>query len=243
MHFLGFWNSTFLFFRQIFSSFFLIFVITNICFAQNEIITIGVTEFQNNSISDKNEIDAIKKGLPQIIITAFTRIQNLKILDRTQLEKILKEQAIDQTGFTERESLQKVGTLSGAKFLILGSFLKDFNENIRIDCRIVNTESGETIKAEEITGAFEDIFELTEELSLKLLDDLEIDFTKEEDTLKQSFNGCSYQDMLSYSLALTEIDRGNNKEAEAILKNVIADCPEFIAANELLKEIRIEVKE
>ena len=48
--------------------------------------------------------------------------------------------------------------------------------------------------------------------------------------------------MLSYSFALTEFDRGNDKEAEEILKNVIADCPEFIAANELLKEIRIEVK-
>ena len=60
---------------------------------------------------------------------------------------------------------------------------------------------------------------------------------EEDKDLQQSLTGCSFQNMLSYSLALTEIDLGNKKYAKKILETLISDCSEFTTAFQLLEEI------
>ncbi len=212
------------------------------CYSQNNTKTIAVLEFQNNSLIKSPELNGLTKGLPSMFINAFSGIKNLKIIDRSILNKILEKQALNQTGLFEKDSLQKVGKLIGANYLILGSLIKGISGDIRIDCRIVNSESGEIINAEEVTGEIDDIFEISEDICKKLLENLDVKFSDEEENiLEKSFKGCSHESLISYSLALSDIDSGDYKKAKEILEAVLVDCPDFIAAKELLDKANLHL--
>jgi len=245
MNILCCWNSITSFFFTKLLIILLLLILNNpdFCLAQDELKDIAVLEFQDNSIIKNQEIQKLRSGLPSLFMNALSTINNVQIIDRRKLKKILEEQALIQSGILKEDSFLKIGKLTGANFLILGSFLIGMNEDIRIDCRIVDSESGEIIKAEEVNGKTDDFFELAQNLTFKLLDDLDIKINKEEaNTIQLSLKGCSFQNMISYSLALTEIDLGNKKNAKEILQSVISECSEFSIAKELLEEIQLDEK-
>jgi len=235
-----FWNSLINFCKKILEVILIILIVlssTNLCLAQDSLKTIAVLDFQNNSIVENKNIKTLEKGLSAILISVFSNIPNLEVVNRSRLSEIFKRLAIVQSGMLEKTKLEKIAKLSGAQYFVLGSFIKGFDDDVRIDCRIVNTENGEIIKSEEITGNFEDIFELTNDLCHELLGNLNIELTdKENESIDQSLKGCTPENLISYSLALVEMDAGNKKNAKEILEKLTNDCPGFKAANDLLQE-------
>ena len=70
----------------------------------------------------------------------------LEIVDRTQLNKILKEQALSFSGVIDPAAVKKVGQLAGVDALIAGT-ITDLEDTIRLTLKIIATDTGSLVSA------------------------------------------------------------------------------------------------
>lgn len=98
---------------------------------------------------------AIGTLIPDQLIGSLSRTGRAHMIERTQIENILREQKFQMTGAVDNNTAVKIGNLLGAEALVLGSAAKA-GRHYQINTRLVDTESGailatayEEIPAEE----------------------------------------------------------------------------------------------
>jgi hypothetical protein len=96
---------------------------------------------------------------------------------------------------------------------MLGSFMRDMSEDMRIDTRLVDVESGSVLKAEEASGNAKKIFKLTKNLTYKILDDLNIAPAGSEKKRIESTDQVAFDALMVYSEGLELLDKGDKAAA------------------------------
>ena len=74
----------------------------------------------------------------------------LKIVERSQLEALIREIQIGEGGLLNPETTQKLGNVSGVKALAVGT-ITEIGDRIRINARLVATDTGRTVSAAAVT--------------------------------------------------------------------------------------------
>jgi len=141
--------------------------------------TIAVLDFSNNSLMDREKYESLSGGLAEIMITELSKVKSLQFVERQKINELIKEMQLAQSGLVSEDSGVQVGKLLGAKYLVFGSYMV-FNKKIRVDVRIVEVETGLTVKAEEVTDKAKNMFKVIKKLSEKILKNLNVKLSKEE---------------------------------------------------------------
>jgi len=92
--------------------------------------------------------NALTKSMQEKLVTAFTSM-GMKVVERSQLERVLKEQKLGYSGLVDLSSAKKIGKLLGAEGLLLGT-ISDLGDKITINARMVDIETGKAISASEV---------------------------------------------------------------------------------------------
>lgn len=130
-------------------------------------VTLAILDFQNTS--NLEELNYLEKAIPQLLITNLMVSKKITLIERSQLEKLIEEHQLNQSGVIDEKTATRIGKLSGANHLLLGTIFKS-NEQIRIDARILETESGRIIFAEKvITSENIDLIDTIDELGRLIL--------------------------------------------------------------------------
>ncbi len=151
--------------------------------------TIAILYFDNNSIADRDKLEPLKKGLADMFITEFSKIGAFEVVERERLEQITSELALQQTGVMDASTVQELGKLLGARYLVFGGFVNMFGGKMRIDLRIVEVESGLTIRAEEETAEQDEMFEMVKDLTRKVSDYFKVELSKADKKRLKSDTG------------------------------------------------------
>ena len=99
-------------------------------------------------------IDFEGKGVPQTEASALTdrlrteiiNLGNKKVVERGEMDEILKEQGFQQSGCVTSECMVEVGRLLGANQIVGGSISKVGN-TFSVNARIIDLETGEIINS------------------------------------------------------------------------------------------------
>jgi TolB-like protein len=176
--------------------------------------TIAILYFENNSVVDKDKLDPLKKGLADMLITEMSKIKGLKVVERQRIQSVVEELNLGESDLVDKGTSQKMGKLLGAKVLLFGGFSNLFGDKLRIDARIVATETGLTLKAEEETGDLDQFLTMLKSLVKKISDDLEVKLSSvEEDQLGSAKDG-KFNGYVTYAQALNLEDNGHKLEKE-----------------------------
>lgn len=70
-----------------------------------------------------------------------------RVVDRQQIDSVLKEQAFQQTGCTSQECAVQVGKILGVRKMIVGRVTKIEEEMWQVSAQMVDAESAETVRA------------------------------------------------------------------------------------------------
>ncbi len=176
--------------------------------------TIAILYFDNNSVVDKDKLDPLKKGLADMLITEMSKIKSLKVVERQRIQSVVDELNLGETDLVDKGTSQKMGKLLGAKVLFFGGFSNLFGDKLRIDARIVATETGLTLKAEEETGDLDQFLSMLKSLVKKISDDLEVKLSSAEaDQLGTTKDG-KFNSYVTYAQALNIEDNGHKLEKE-----------------------------
>jgi TolB-like protein len=211
------------------SKFFLILLaMTASVFAYEPAPTLAVLDFENNSFFKPEEVQSLSKGLAQILITELNRSGAIQVVERQKLRSLMDELKLAQSGVTSEQGSLQVGKMIGARHLVFGGFMVMMDDKIRIDVRIVEVETGLTIKAGEATGKTKDILSLVQKLSAKILKDLDIRLTQNAETPGK----IGIEALKLFSKGIEFEDRGEKAKALECYRAALDKEPDFQQAKD-----------
>ena len=219
--------------------------------------TIAILDFNNNSIVDKDRLEPLRKGLADILITEISAIDAFRVVERDKLREVVMELEFGQSELVDPSTAQKMGKLLGAQNLLFGGFVHSSGDNIRIDVRIVEVETGRTIKAVERRGELDELFELVEELSTDITEFFAVELS-DADRQRQSdrAHAETFDATLTYSQAIDYEDLARQYEAQGkadqakamygkaldLLTKTLSASPNFTDATLKAESIRTHLK-
>lgn len=199
--------------------------------------TLAVLDFDNNSIINVEAYASLSRGLSQMLITALDAVQSIQIVERQKLSALIDEIKMAQSGLGSDAAIRQIGQMSGAKHLVFGSYMVTYDDKIRIDVRLVEVETARTVRAEEVTGKTKKILDLIDQLSLKFIENLNIELSNSEKNQLKEASDIPMQAIVAYSQGLIHEDQNQEKEAYLSYQNALKIAPNFREAENRLKAL------
>jgi tetratricopeptide (TPR) repeat protein len=106
--------------------------------------------------------------LAEMLTTALINSGSYRIIERQQLEKVLEEQALGQSGALDSETAVVVGKIMSLDAVVVGS-ISALTNVLEADARILNVETGEAIAATHARAASaDDLRQIAEALAQEI---------------------------------------------------------------------------
>jgi tetratricopeptide (TPR) repeat protein len=196
--------------------------------------TVAVLPFEN--LNQDSTYDVLSRGMCESLITGLSSIQSLTLVERAQVEKALKEQALGLTGAVDEKSAPKTGQLLGAKYVVMGSYQVIGNQ-VKITARFVNAETGEIdpSKSVSVTGKYpNEVFDLQNQIASKLVTSFNVAASKAETdqmaaSLKSPGNFTAYELFVKGRNAMLLGTEAGYQEAVAYYRKAIELKPDYAA--------------
>jgi len=118
---------------------------STVTIAEKDKFKIAVMEFKSLNPGTKNT--SLGSMIAEMFTTEVVNNNSFKIVEREQLNKVLGELQIGQSGVLDTTDAQKLGKILGAGAIIAGSVMK-MGDSLRIDSRIIQVETGIIVSAE-----------------------------------------------------------------------------------------------
>lgn len=122
---------------------------------------VAVLYFENQG---NPELEPLKVGLAQMLISDLTGTPGVAMVERTQLQAILNELELGHSGKVDPDTAAKVGKLLGAEYMVLGTYFEMMG-TLRLDARLVRVETGEIVHAHGVDGKASEFMDLERQLA------------------------------------------------------------------------------
>ena len=189
--------------------------------------SVAVLYFENQS--GDRELDWLREGLADMLITNLSRSRTLTLLSRQQLAALLNHIGQSNTAKLNLEDGLEIGRRAQAEVLILGRFAR-LGEQVRIDVTLHEARTGQLQAAEALVAE-------RPALILSQLDLLSLKLARHLGATPDAPNGGLAAVMTSnldayryYSLALEQAQMYQFNEAITLLEKALALDPQFAMA-------------
>jgi TolB-like protein/cell division FtsZ-interacting protein ZapD len=202
--------------------------------------TVAISYFDNTSGNVK--YNALSKGIADMLITDFSKVPGITIVEREKLEKLIGEIKLNQSKYFDQSTAQKLGQGLGAQTILTGAFFI-LDNTIRIDARLIDVETGGVIVAEEVTGSQSNFFSLHKQLVSILSKGLKVQYNPDKTEIFDTKKDVELTAVINYSNAINYQDQGLTGEAKKILEETTTTYPSFLVAKSKLEEVKQRIKE
>lgn len=200
--------------------------------------TIAILDFDNNSIGeDKDKWEPMGKGIAQMLITDLSKATKLKVVERERIQYIMNEIDLEKKQAFDQKTVVRIGKLLGVHAMLFGGIAK-ISDVMRLDARLIKVETGELIKAEEITDKAKNFIEMEKKLALKISKNLELILSKNEEKKIKKVDNKSLEAVLTYSEGLSLLDKEEYKKAYAKFKEALQYNPSYEPAQKKIELIK-----
>ncbi len=187
---------------------------------------VAVGRFQN--LSGDSDWDPLEKGLPSMVTTDLAQVRGLKVLERVELEALLRELKLSHSEMFDTTTAPRVGRLMRASRVVLGSFRREGTDRVAMDARVVSVKTGRVEGRAEAKGRVNEFFGVQKDLIFSLVDKLGVRLTQsEKNVIEKQVPTRELAAFLAYSRALDEEDRGNFRAAAEQYQRAASLAPGF----------------
>jgi tetratricopeptide (TPR) repeat protein/DNA-binding winged helix-turn-helix (wHTH) protein len=199
---------------------------------------IAVLHFENRS--GDRELDWLREGLADMLITNLSRSKTFSVLSRQQLYLLLERIGREDARELRLDEAQEIARRARAEAIVMGSFAR-LGGQTRIDASLHDARTGQLIASESlIADKPERILSQVDLLSLKLAAHLGAAVTEQGNKIAladvMTNNLEAYR---CYSLALERMRSYHTTEAIALLEKAIALDPQFAMAYARIGYVRL----
>jgi len=196
---------------------------------------IAVMPFTNGGSygQDKENFDALEKGLAGMLISELAQNPAARLVDRENIQKLIDEQNLGKDGRLDAATAAKIGKVVGARYMVMGSFV-DLYGRFRVDARLVDVETSEILKVVRSDPKFEkreDMFKLLQSLAERLMTETHLPPLSADLGKAVKARNVPTEALTYYSRALLYQDRGDKTKAAEYFRKAIDVFPEYAEAN------------
>jgi len=191
------------------------------------------------------ELEVLKKGLAQMLITDLSGFGTVTLVERDRLQEIIEELDLGKSQKFDAATVVKIGKLVGAQYLVVGDYF-DLLSSLRIDARVIDMKTGQIVRSLGTRGSADEFFTLEQKLAQdlnKVLEELVATLPEPSDQPAPKPAGSfgapqpalalklTARTALRYSRALDAKDRKDVETAKKELKAVLEEQPDFTLAS------------
>ena len=200
---------------------------------------IAVMPFDNSGSygQDKENFDALQKGIAGMLISELAANPAARVVERTEILKLLEEQNLGATSRLDPQTAAQVGKRAGARYVITGAFI-DFHGDFRLDARIVNAETGEIMKVESDLMQREHLFDIIRNMATRLMKDTNLPPLPKQASDQRMSRQIPTEALTFYSKALLYQDRGQKDKAIEMYQRALAVFPGYAEAQQGLQRVK-----
>lgn len=112
----------------------------------------------------------LSESFSENLLAGMGREKSLRMIERGEIQQILKEQAFMQSVLADTTQAPQLGKILGAEYIVIGSFQR-LGQRLQASVRLVNVETGEIDGSSlvQVEGELDDLFGLQARLAQQLL--------------------------------------------------------------------------
>jgi TolB-like protein len=188
---------------------------------------------------DADAMGALSIGIQQILITELTTNSALRVVDRSVIRELLAEQDLGASGRVDAETAARIGRVVGAKYVIVGGF-SDIQGVFRLDGRVVDAETSEVLKAEQVTDRRDNLYGIITTFGNRLTDGVKLPPLSRSAREQQEVRAAQTPPaaVVLYSLAQQAAERGEEDQARELYRRITVEFPRSTHAAEALRQIQ-----
>jgi curli biogenesis system outer membrane secretion channel CsgG len=218
----------------------LVLVVAGTAGAQDRRPGVGVLPFDNGGSygADAEDYEALSVGVQQMLMTEFTQNAGLRVVERSRIKQLIEEQDLGASGRVDAQTAARLGKLVGARYMISGSFM-DNHGNMRLDIRVVNTETSEIVRADKVEFKRDDLFQGIVSAAQKITQGLQLPGLAQaaQQQREDHARAAPPEAVKLYTRGLLYADRGDNERARELFSRAKELFPEYTEADVALKQI------
>lgn len=199
---------------------------------------VAVFEFESGgAVGDgAMEMENLGIGVQAMLLNELVQNSSLRIVERRELNRVLQELELGESGAVDPATAAEAGKLVGARYMIFGT-ISDLFGQVVLTARIVDVETTEQIKGaqqQDEREAFYDILvrtadQLTRELDLPPLSD-EVREAREERDVPPGA-------VMLLANAEAARDEGREERAIELYQRLAQEFPEYTDAQATLEQL------
>ncbi|HEX4601588.1 MAG TPA: CsgG/HfaB family protein [Gemmatimonadales bacterium] len=197
---------------------------------------IAVLPFENGGSygQDREIFKALQCGIASMVISELSANPAVRVVEREEVLRVLEPQSVGPTGHVAPPTAATLGKLVSARYVVLGQFV-DFYGDVRLDARLVNTETGEIMKVERDQASRDHLFQLIQDVAGRLMKDANLPPVPKQVAEQRMNRHIPTDALIAYSRALLYHDRGDHAKAREMYTQALQAFPPYAEASEGLK--------
>jgi TolB-like protein len=198
-------------------------------------IKVAILDFENTSGIAK--YDGLGKAMSSMLITdieANVSAKRLQLVERTQIQKILKEQNFQSSSAVDKNTAVKAGKILGVKYLLVGD-IYILNDVLVLNARLTDAETGNIKFSKKQEGKLSTWLMLKTNIAKELASSISMPFTV-PNIPDQEINVAT---ITTFGNAVMAKDEGKIEKAEELLKTLQEFSPDF----KYVEDIQLQLEE
>lgn len=201
--------------------------------AGQDVPTVAVMDFTSLMIGPGGAAVNLGKALSAMLVTEFSGRDGMRIVERQQLNDLIREQDLSLSGRIDDSQAIEVGKMLGVQYVFLGQ-VASIVDNLRIDIRAVDVETSEIITVMKKTDKTEQLFAVVVDLADEFSDALSL--TKPSE--RPEVEAIPVRATIEFSRAVDFEDRGDVQQAIEHYEATLEIHPSHRDAQRALERLR-----
>lgn len=204
--------------------------LTRVVYAQADKPTVAVLHFSSFSLT--RDVKDLGGALLDMVTTELSKKPAIRVIDRAQVEDLLTKQKLLVSGRVSDEEAMRAGKLLGAQYIVSGGVVMD-KTDARLDIRLVDVETGLTVRSFKERGKQDDLLNLVELLADNFTKDLKLPSRASLAAAEMPVTA-----ILAYSRGLDFEKRGKKAQAMQMYSETLQLSPSYEDAQKALARVK-----
>ena len=185
---------------------------------------------------DAEDLDALRVGLQQMLLTELDQNEELRVVERSELKRIMEEQDLGATDRVDASTAARIGQLVGARYMVTGVFM-DLSGDFRMDARIIDVETSEIVHTETVRGERDELYGLLVDLATKITEGADLPPLPAVVREERREREIPAEAITLYSRAQVYQDRGYEERAIEVYRRIVEEFPAMQEARSALEQL------
>lgn len=209
---------------------FALMTVPRVVYAQDDKPTVAVLHFSSFALA--RDAKDLGPALLDMVTTELSKKDAIRVIDRAQVEDLLTKQKLLVSGRVADAEAMRAGKLLGAQYIVSGGVVMD-KTDARLDIRLVDVETGLTIRSFKERGKQDDLLTLVEQLADNFTTDLKLPSKAAVAAAEVPVTA-----VLAYSRGLDFEKRGKKAQAAQMFEKTLKLSPSYEDAQKALARVK-----